>query len=96
LQGDVAISEYVIPGVGKIVTEKLSNRSIKVCAEIADYSRICLTLEVEPLREGIEKEIEEMFSKYESMLINGFIAGLSYVATLMDIERRAEKSNIYM
>jgi hypothetical protein len=53
-------------------------------------------MEIEPLREGIEKEIEEMFSKYESILVNGFITGLSYVATLIDIERKTEKSNIYM
>lgn len=90
------MAEYVIPGVGKIVSEKLSDRSVKVCVEIADYTRICLTMEVEPLREGIEKEVEEMFRKYESILINGFVTGLTYVATMIDIERKAEKSNIYM
>lgn len=88
--------EYTIPGVGRIYTEKIGSRSVRVCAEIADYTRICLTMEVEPLREGIEKEIEEMFSKYESILVNGFVSGLSYVATMIDIERKADKSNIYM
>lgn len=87
---------YEIPGVGRIYSEKLSDRSTKVCAEIAEFARICLAVELEPMKSGIEKEIEEMFKKYESILIDGFVKGLAYVAMMIDIERRSEESPIYM
>ena len=87
---------YEVPGIGRVYSEKLNNRSARICAEIAEYARLCLTLEIEPMREGIEREIEEVFKKYENVIVSGFVKGLSYVATLIEMERRATSSPIYM
>jgi len=90
------MASYEIPGVGRIYTEDLGKRSTRVCAEIADYMKICLTMDVEPLKEGIDKEVEEVFQKYKSILVNGFVQGLTYVATMIEVEARAGKSPMFM
>lgn len=90
------MSTYEIPGIGRIYSERVGKRAVKICAEIAEYTRICLTMEMEPLKQGIEQEIENLFTKYESILVEGFVKGLTYVATMIDVERRAGTSLVYM
>lgn len=87
---------YEIPGVGRIYSERVGQRSVRICAEIVEYVRICLTMDMEPLKQGIEKEVEMLFTKYETILVEGFVKGLSYVASMIEMERRASTSTIYM
>lgn len=90
------MASYEIPGIGRIYSEKLSERSVKVCAEVMEFIKICLTMEMEPIKSGIEKEVEELFKKYEAILVDGFVKGLIYVATMIDVEKKVERSSIYM
>ncbi len=90
------MSSYEVPGIGRIYSEKIGQRSVRVCAEIADYVKICLTMDMEPLKQEAENEIEKLFTKYEAILVEGFIKGLTYVGTLIEIEKKSRTSIIYM
>ena len=85
-----------IKDIGKVYVIDLGDKATKICANIADYTEICLTLEMRALRSEAEKNVMEYFKKYKEMLIQGFINGLKYIATLISVEAKAEKSVMYM
>uniref|UniRef100_A0A7C4FD97 Uncharacterized protein n=1 Tax=Ignisphaera aggregans TaxID=334771 RepID=A0A7C4FD97_9CREN len=89
-------AEVIDLGVfGKVTVVELSSSSAKVCANIANYTEVCLTLEVKPLTQSAESVVKELFERYKRIVIDGFVRGIQYVATIAEVEEKAEKSVMY-
>lgn len=80
---------------GKVTVVELGSNTTKICANIVNYTEVCLTLEVKPLVQEAEKIIKELFEKYRKIVIEGFIKGLQYAVTMAEVEEKAEKSVVY-
>ncbi|MCC6056159.1 MAG: hypothetical protein LM583_05735 [Desulfurococcaceae archaeon] len=80
---------------GKVTVVELGSNTTKICANIVNYTEVCLTLEVKPLVQEAEKIIKELFEKYKKIVIEGFIKGLQYAVTMAEVEEKAEKSVVY-
>jgi adenylate kinase len=89
-------SEVIYLGeFGKVTVVELGSNTTKICANIVNYTEVCLTLEVKPLVQEAEKIIKELFEKYKKIVIEGFIKGLQYAVTMAEVEEKAEKSVVY-
>jgi adenylate kinase len=80
---------------GKVTVVELGSNTTKICANIVNYTEVCLTLEVKPLTQEAEKIVKELFEKYRKIVIDGFVKGLQYAMTMVEVEKRAEKSIVY-
>ncbi|MEL9940626.1 MAG: hypothetical protein QW348_02385 [Ignisphaera sp.] len=90
------MKSFDIPGIGKVTVEEVSTTSARVCADIADYVEVCIVLELKPLRSDAEKVVNELFRKYEGIVVEGFVKGLQNVVALIEAENRASRSINYM
>lgn len=92
----INMKSFDIQGIGRVTIEEIGSSSAKICAEIANYVEVCITLELKPLSIEAEKIINDLFKKYESIVLEGFIRGLQNVVTLIEVEDRVGKSINYM
>lgn len=90
------MKSFDIPGIGKVTVEEVGTTSARVCADIADYVEVCVVLELKPLRSDAEKVVNELFRKYEGIVVEGFVKGLQNVVALIEAENRASRSINYM
>ena len=94
--GEDRASEVIDLGeLGKVMVVELGNNVAKICANIANYTEVCLTLEVKALNQEAEKIIRELYEKYKRIVVEGFIKGLQFAFTFAEVEKKSEHSVIY-
>jgi hypothetical protein len=92
----VSNAEVIDLGVfGKVTVVELSSSSAKICANIANYTEVCLTLEVKPLTQSAEVVVKELCERYKKIVIDGFVKGIQYAATIAEVEEKSGKSVMY-
>jgi hypothetical protein len=93
--GDRASEVIDLGELGKVMVTELGDNAARICANIANYTEVCLTLEVKALNQEAEKIIRELYEKYKKVVIEGFIKGLHFAFTFAEVEKKAERSVIY-